>query len=188
MAQARSQVSFFTSTSRRIISGTAITGWVSLSWKAIRSGRPSGSKSLSSTSKMKSASEQATKKYCCCRRSSLLRGGVLRVENLGDVLREGLRAHRVDVVTGVEDGQVERLRGLGAPQPQGVDPAVLVAGHHVVVGHPDHAPVRDPAGALGAVLIRVLLGATGEVHRLGGLRVRELPGLPSASQGSGCST
>ena len=52
-------------------SGTAMTGWVSLSWKMTRSGSLRRSKSGGSTWSMKSRSEQATKKYCCCSRSSL---------------------------------------------------------------------------------------------------------------------
>ena len=52
-------------------SGTAMTGWVSLSWKITRSGSWCRSKSFGSTWSMKSRSEQATKKYCCWSRSSL---------------------------------------------------------------------------------------------------------------------
>ena len=104
-----------------------------------------------------------------------LRRRVLGVEDLGDVLGEGLRAGRLGVVAGVEDLQVEALGRLGAPQPQGVDDAVAEARDHVVVGDAEHVPSGDPARALDAVLVDVLLGVTAEVHLDGGLRVRELP-------------
>ena len=60
--------------SRRISSGIAITGWVSLSWIATRSGIcVIGMPSMSAT-RMRSASAQAVKKYCWRRRSSLPAG------------------------------------------------------------------------------------------------------------------
>jgi hypothetical protein len=104
-----------------------------------------------------------------------LRRRVLRVQHLGDVLREGLRARRGDVVALVEDLEVERLGRLGAPQPQRVDAAVAVPGDHVVVRDALDVPRRVPARALPALLVGVLLGAPAEPdgHRL--LRVGELP-------------
>ena len=103
-----------------------------------------------------------------------LRGGVLGVQHLGDVLRERLRPDGLCVVTGVEDRQVERLGCLRAPQPQRVHAAVLVAGNHVVVGDAQHVPAGDPAGAFGAVVV-VGLGVTAELDLDSCLRVRELP-------------
>ncbi|CAM5788239.1 hypothetical protein CPER28S_02184 [Cellulomonas persica] len=70
-AHASSHSQPFSSTSTRMSSGTAITGWVSLSWKTIRSGSLCRSKSAGSTWSTKSLIEHATKKYCCCSRSSL---------------------------------------------------------------------------------------------------------------------
>ena len=82
-----------------------------------------------------------------------LRRRVLRVEDLGDVLRERLRPDGLRVVAGVEDLQVERPRRAGAPQPQGVHAAVLEARDHVVVGDAEDAPARHPAGARDAVVV-----------------------------------
>ena len=114
-----------------------------------------------------------------------LRRGVLGVEHLGDVLREGLRADRLLVVTGVEDPQVERVGGDRAPQPQRVHPAVLVARDHVVVRDGLDLPARHPAGPLDAVGVGVLLGVTAEGDDLRGLGVRELPRRPEGEPGVG---
>ena len=114
-----------------------------------------------------------------------LRRGVLGVEHLGDVLREGLRADGLLVVAGVEDPQVERVGGDRPPQPQRVHPAVLVAGDHVVVRDGLDLPARHPAGALDAVGVGVLLGVTAEGDDLRGLGVRELPRRAEGEPGVG---
>ena len=93
---------------------------------------------------MASCRDAATKKYCCSRRSALLRGGILRVENLGDVLGLDLRLDGVEVFGLVEGEQVEFVVALGAPQAQRVDAAGCVAGDHVVDGHGAHGPGRLP--------------------------------------------
>ncbi|MPM34064.1 hypothetical protein SDC9_80645 [bioreactor metagenome] len=114
-----------------------------------------------------------------------LRGGVLGVEHLGDVLGEGLGPHRLGVVTGIEDRQVEGLRRLRAPQPQRVDPAVEVAGDHVVVRHAQHVPGGHPGGPFPAVLVDGPLGVTAEVHLHRLLGVRELPRRAEREPGVG---
>ncbi len=114
-----------------------------------------------------------------------LRRGVLGVEHLGDVLREGLRADGLLVVTGVEDPQVERVGGDRPPQPQRVHPAVLVARDHVVVRDGLDLPARHPAGAFDPIGIGVLLGVTAEGDDLRGLGVRELPGRAEGQPGVG---
>ena len=73
-----------------------------------------------------------------------LRGGILRVENLGDVLGLDLRLDGVEVFGLVEGEQVEFVVALGAPQAQRVDAAGCVAGDHVVDGHGAHGPGRLP--------------------------------------------
>ena len=55
-------------------SGIAITGWVSLSWMMTRSGISFRSMSLEVSTRIRSASAQAVKKYCWRRRSSLPAG------------------------------------------------------------------------------------------------------------------
>ncbi len=108
--------------------------------------------------------------------------GVLGVEHLRDVLGEGLRAHRLFVVAGVEDAQIERVGRRRPPQPEGVDPAVVVPGNHHVVRHREHVPVRNPARARDALIV-VRLGAATERDRLRGLGVRELPRRAHAQPG-----
>ncbi len=103
-----------------------------------------------------------------------LRRGVLGVQHLGDVLGERLGAYGLGVVTGVEDLEVESLRGLGAPQSERVDAAVLVTGNHVVVGDPQHVPRRHPARTWRSLVV-VRLRVAAEVHLDGRFRVRELP-------------
>ena len=76
-----------------------------------------------------------------------LRGGVLWVQHLRDVLGERLRSDCLFVVAGIEDAQVERIRGDRAPQAERVDAAVVIPRHHVVVGHRLHVPRRNPAAA-----------------------------------------
>ncbi len=103
---------------------------------------------------------------------------VLRVEHLGDVLGEGLGAHGLGVVAGVEDREVERPGRLGAPQPQGVDDAVAVAGNHVVVRDSQHIPGWHPLAAGHARLIDDVLDPATEVDAHGPLGVGELPWRP----------
>ena len=107
---------------------------------------------------------------------------VLGVEHLGNVLGEGLGAHRLLIVAGVEDAQIEGVGRRRAPQPQGVDPAVVIPGNHHVVGHREHVPVRNPARTLHTVVV-IGLGATAERDRLGGFGVGELPRRAHAKPG-----
>ena len=103
-----------------------------------------------------------------------LRGRVLGVQHLRDVLGVRLGANGLFVVARVEDAQIERVGRDRAPQPEGVDAAVVVAGDHVVVGHGLDVPARDPAVAGHAVVV-VVLGVAAERDHLGGFGVRELP-------------
>ena len=70
MDQACSQPIPFSSTSSRISSGIASTGWVSLSWMTTLSGNASQSLLRNRNRRMMSRSEQQTRKYCCLSRSS----------------------------------------------------------------------------------------------------------------------
>ena len=157
-------------------SGTAMTGWVSLSWKMTRSGSRCRSKSLRQHLVDEVAHRAGDEEVLLLQAQLLaLRRGVLGVEHHRDLLGEGLVAHGLDVVAGVELGEVEGAGRLGAPQPQRVDAPVAVAGDHVVVGHAEDVPVRTPSGCARAVVVGVLLGAAAELHAHGVLGVRELP-------------
>ena len=70
MDQACSQPTPFSSTSSRISSGTASTGWVSFSWMTTLSGNAAQSLLRNRNRRMISRSEQETRKYCCLSRSS----------------------------------------------------------------------------------------------------------------------
>ena len=93
---------------------------------------------------MASWMEADTKKYCCSRRSALLRGGIFRIQDLGDVLSFNLRLDGVKVLGLVEGEQVELVVALGGPQTQGVHTAGGVARNHVVDRHRTHGPSRLP--------------------------------------------
>lgn len=58
-----------------------------------------------------------------------------RIEHLGDGFRLHLLFHGADVVSLVEELQVEVTARLGAPQAHGVDRVVLVTGDGRIVGH-----------------------------------------------------
>ena len=73
-----------------------------------------------------------------------LRGGILRVEDLGDVLSLNLRDHGVEVIALVEGEQVELVVAAGLPQAQRVDTAGLVARNHVVDRDGADRPSRLP--------------------------------------------
>lgn len=74
-SHASSQPRWCSSTSRRINSGMAIAGWVSLSCTANRSANWRGWAPVRSRRRSMSWSEQVTKKYCCCRRNCLPASG-----------------------------------------------------------------------------------------------------------------
>ena len=73
-----------------------------------------------------------------------LRGGVFRVQDLGDVLGFDLRLDGVEVFGLVEGEQVELVVALGGPQAQGVHTAGGVARNHVVDRDGAHGPSRLP--------------------------------------------
>ena len=76
--------------------------------------------------------------------SLALRGGVFRVQDLGDVLGLDLRLDGVEVLRLVEGEQVELVVALGGPQAQGVHAAGGVARNHVVDRDGAHGPSRLP--------------------------------------------
>ena len=102
---------------------------------------------------------------------------VVGIENLGDVLGLDLLRHRAEVVAHVEVGEIEALRRLGAPQPQGVDRVHPVAGNRRVVGDaPDHH-ARRPLHPVAAGLVVPPPGAAAEADLHRQVRLLELPGV-----------
>ena len=89
---------------------------------------------------------------------------VVGVEHLGDVLGDDLPVHRAVVVAAVEHGEVEGFRRFGAPQPERVRRVVAVTEDRRVVGNADHGLLRDPARAVAAAVVGVVLGAAAELH------------------------
>ena len=73
-----------------------------------------------------------------------LRGGIFRIQDLGDVLSFNLRLDGVKVLGLVEGEQVELVVALGGPQTQGVHTTGSIARNHVVDRHRTHGPSRLP--------------------------------------------
>src|SRR6185312_10556719 len=94
--------------------------------------------------------------------------------HLADVLRECLRADRLQIVAGVEHLQIEGMGGPRAPQPQGVHVAGVIAGNHVAFSVPSWFSVRS---VWPPKLTVTAISGCGNSH-----------GEPLASQRSGCST
>jgi hypothetical protein len=124
-----------------------------------------------------SCSEHETKKYCCSSRSCRL---VVRVEHLGDGLRRHLLVNRPVVVAVVEGLEVERLRGLCAPEAQQVGVRRTIAGDRSVVGHAGHHVPRDPPHAVPPPLVLPVLGAPAEFHVDRDLGPDDLPRVAEA--------
>ena len=98
---------------------------------------------------------------------------VVGVENTGDVLRDVPVEDGLDVVSGVEDLQVEAVRTLGRPESERVADVVLVAGDGVVVGDGQHHLAVDPLPPA----LRCPHHLPVEVDRDGVLRPLPLPGV-----------
>ena len=73
-----------------------------------------------------------------------LRGGIFRIQDLGDVLRFDLRLDGVKILGLVEGEQIELVVALGGPQAQSVHTAGGIARNHVVDRHGAHGPGRLP--------------------------------------------
>ena len=73
---------------------------------------------------------------------------VVGVEHFGDRFRIHLVLDRAVVVALVESGEVERLDGLGLPEPQGVARADAIARDRRVVGDAFHFGLGNPARPL----------------------------------------
>ncbi len=72
-------------------------------------------------------------------------GLVIRVKDLGDRLAHHLFAHRLDIASAVEGGEVEFLGRLRGPQAQEIHRWGAVAGDRRVKGHAQDGSRVDPA-------------------------------------------
>ena len=109
-----------------------------------------------------------------------LRDLIVRVEHLRDVLRGHLVLHGAVIVAVVEGLEVERLDGLGLPEPEVVAGAHAIAEDGRVVRHaPDHV-AGHPADAQPPVIVDPLLGVAAELHLARDFRPRDFPGVPVA--------
>ena len=104
---------------------------------------------------------------------------VVRIEDLGDVFREGLGLVGLHVVAVVEEGEVEFLGGLGLPQAQVVDGVVAVAGNRNIVGDAEDGVVVEPAGNEPAVAL-LHVDAAAEMDLELGFGAFDLPGVAEA--------
>ena len=187
-SHASSQPSFASSSRMRISSGTAIAGWVSLSWMATLSGSAGQSLPRRRNRATMSASEQATRKYSWRNRSDRPRG----VESSGYRTRVTDSA-RIWSDTApkksppLNSPKSKTSGGRGLPQAEGVDRPPAVADDRPVVG--DAEQVRR----LPAVRPR----SRRAVHLERRCRAGPTPSRPAAttshgsgrvSQWSGCST
>ena len=102
---------------------------------------------------------------------------VVRVEDLGDVLRVDLEVDRAPVVPLVEGVEVEGLRGLRLEQAEEVRGAVAIAEDGDVVGHAPHHTLRDPAHPVAALRVLEALGMAAQRDVEGDLGPRDLPGI-----------
>ena len=102
------------------------------------------------------------------------RGGVVGVQNAGNVFGLVLALHGREIAAPVEGRQVDLFGGLGRPQPQRVGGLRAVAGDDGVVGHGQHVVGVYPLG--GAVVLAVLHMAA-KAHAVGHLGPLEFPGV-----------
>ena len=105
---------------------------------------------------------------------------IVRVEDLGDVLRMHLVLDGAVVIAVVEGGEIERLDRLGLPEPEMVAGADAVAENRRVIGHAHDDGVRDPAHAVMPLFIGPRLGAAAELHLVGDFGPGDLPRVAEA--------
>jgi hypothetical protein len=91
---------------------------------------------------------------------------IVGIEHLGEGFRLHLVQHGPGVVAGIEGGEVEGVRRLGRPQPQGVGGVDAVAQDRGVVGDADH-------------------GLAADQHRIAPFRADHLPGVAAGQPGIG---
>ena len=81
----------------------------------------------------------------------------------------------IGIAAGIEVVEIERIGGLGSPEPERIDAIVAIAGNRNVERHGEHVMRVDPAvpGSSGAV--HVLLGSAAETNPLGQLDASDFP-------------
>lgn len=96
--------------------------------------------------RIKSCRVQDTKKYCLLQTKALpLGGGIVGVEDLGNVFRRHLLLDRPIVVAAVERREIEGLHRFGLPQAQQGRVLGPVPADGRVKSHPPHHPIGVPA-------------------------------------------
>ena len=111
--------------------------------------------------------------------AQLLAGGgvVVRVEDLGDGLVQGLFLHGAQIIAMVEIAQVKAVAGDRAPQNQGVGHAVAKARDQHLVRQGRDGIVRVPGHPQVAGGILLVGGVAAEADLVDFLRARGLPGV-----------
>ena len=104
-------------------------------------------------------------------------GGVVGVEDLGEVLGEDLALDGLDVVAAVEFIEGEFVGGLGAPEAEGGDGLALVADDGEVVGDGLDLLGGDPDPFVAAGAAGVVLDVSAEADEAGVFGALDFPGV-----------
>jgi hypothetical protein len=114
-----------------------------------------------------------------------LKDVVSGVEHPGDVLGAGLGLDGPFIVAAIEVAQIELVRGLGRPQAQRVDGAVLVARNGRVVGQGQHVLGVYPVGCEAPLGVDVLVHVAVKLDAEKVAGAGNLPGVAIAQPGIG---
>ncbi len=101
---------------------------------------------------------------------------VVRVKDLGDVLRQRLFLDGPPIVPHIESLQVERGVGLRLPQAQHVGGVGVMAENGGIVGEALQDLLGHPAHPVAALVIAIRLGVTTETDAKSDFRMRNFPG------------
>ncbi len=106
-----------------------------------------------------------------------LHGGVVRVEDLGEVLGENFAFHGFNVVTAVEFVEGEFVGGLCAPEAEGINVCAAEADDRQVVGDGLHLLCGDPDPFVAAGAAGVVLDVAAEADEAGVFGALHFPGI-----------
>ena len=104
---------------------------------------------------------------------------VVRVQEFADRFRAGLLGAGAEVIAGVEDIELHRIRRARRPQPQRVDVLTAPADDRGVIGDSLHGFRGMPDRAI-ATLVVDMFDAAAEVHVIEHFRALKLPGIAEA--------